>query len=1217
MIAEPSTYRNQVAALAARITAGEEVVTLGHLAGSSKAFLLAHLLRTLQRPLVVITPAAAEATVLLHDLTFFLSSQEPSCSLALFPAGGESPYEPASPTPDITAARFLALRTMLQPGLQIVITTPEAIIPRLIPRALLRQSHLDLTPGMTVERQGLIERLLQCGYRQMDLVEEWGEFSIRGGIIDLFPAHLLRPIRLEFIGDEIESLREFDPASQRSLRAVRQVSIVPLTELVVGLPPQAVLEHRASAAQLDLPRVREVFECLERFTFPPGVERLLPLFYESLESFFDYIPPDAVLVLDEPTVSEAKLNEFAGAVDEGYQQALLRNDVVSPPAARYLSQDGAAECLQMFQRLSLQSLGVDQTDSQATDTLTGHVLGSFHGRWEALVQLLQDRLQEDYTALLTAATSTQARHIQDLLLERGLAAEISATPPAPPSSPSPSRGEGIKGDFPLQGGREQGGFPPPGGKAGRGVPTPPAPPSLLTRMDLPTSSPFPPARGKVGMGGWGRLLICLGRLSTGFVLPAARVLCVDEHELWSTRRTPDRQRRPSPRARLFNYRDLKPGDYIVHLTYGIGLYRGTTILKVGTDESEFLALEYADQDKVYVPIDALHLVQKYLGAGGEAPALSKLGSGAWKRTKRRAKEAIRAVAEELLRLYAVREVSPGFAYSPDAHWHQQFSEAFAFEETEDQLRAIEEVKADMELARPMDRLVCGDVGYGKTEVALRAAFKAVMDGKQVALLVPTTILALQHWQTFTRRFAPYPVTVEMLSRFRTPPEQKQVLQGLRAGSVDIVIGTHRLLQKDIDFRALGLVIIDEEHRFGVAHKERLKRLQREVDVLTLTATPIPRTLHLSMVGIRDMTVIETPPPNRLSIRTYVLKFGEGVMQEAITRELDRGGQVFFVHNRVESIGAMYRYLHRIVPQARIAIAHGQLPEQALERVMLRFLNREIDVLLCTTIIESGLDIPSVNTIIVNRADRFGLAQLYQLRGRVGRDQYQAYAYLLIPGEKVLAGLPWERLKAMLEFADLGSGLQLAMRDLEIRGAGNILGVQQSGHIAAVGFELYCKLMEEAIRELKGERVEEEKELQVVLKIGGFIPKEYIPHTPHRLDVYQRLYAVEHETTLAELRDEIADRYGTPPEAVEKLFRLVELRALARQLGMLKIERRQQTVVCVFDPATPVPPEKIVALLREHPRLLRFIPDDTLEMTLTVEGWPAVCDMVKKVLQRLI
>jgi transcription-repair coupling factor (superfamily II helicase) len=638
---------------------------------------------------------------------------------------------------------------------------------------------------------------------------------------------------------------------------------------------------------------------------------------------------------------------------------------------------------------------------------------------------------------------------------------------------------------------------------------------------------------------------------------------------------------------------------------------------VGAEESEFLSLEFADHDKVYVPIDALHLVQKYLGAGGETPALSKLGSGAWKRTKRRVKAAIREIAQELLRLYAAREVKPGFAFSPDSHWHQSFTEAFEFEETEDQWRAIEDVKTDMEKPHPMDRLVCGDVGYGKTEVALRAAFKAVMDGKQVAMLVPTTILALQHWHTFTERFAPYPISVDMLSRFRSPVEQKKVLKDLRAGNVDIVIATHRLLQKDVEFKDLGLLIIDEEHRFGVAHKERLKQRYTQVDVLTLTATPIPRTLHLSMVGIRDMSVIDTPPANRLAVRTYVLKFGEAVIQEAITRELDRGGQVFFVHNRVESIGAMYRYLHRIVPQARIAVAHGQLPEQQLERVMVRFINREIDVLLCTTIIESGLDIPSANTIIVNRADRFGLAQLYQLRGRVGRDQAQAYAYLLIPGEKTLAGLPWERLKAMLEFADLGSGLRLAMRDLEIRGAGNILGVQQSGHIGAVGFDLYCKLMEETIRELKGEQVEEEKELQVVLKIGGFIPKDYIPHTSQRLDLYQRLYAVDNEDALAELRAEILDRFGALPEAVEKLLHLVELRALARQLGLLKIERRQQTVVFMFDPATPVPPEQIVALLHEHRRTLRFIPENTLELSLTQDAWVAVCSAVKKVLQQLL
>jgi transcription-repair coupling factor (superfamily II helicase) len=1157
-------YWNQVSVLAEQIASGQDIISLGYLAGASKAFFLAHLVQLLQRPLVVITPASSEAETLVNDLRFFTASAVLPPHVVLLPADGNLPYEPASMTSDFVAQRLLALRSMLQSGPQIIVTTPEAIVPYIVPRALLQQTSLDLSPGKTIERQAFIERLLRCGYHQVDLVEEWGDFGVRGGIIDLFPPHLPRPIRLEFMGDEIESLREFDPASQRSLKAMSHVMLVPLREFIVDLPAWSDLERRASAVNVDPSRFREIFECLEHFIFPPGAERLLPLFCESLQSFFDYIPPDALLVLDEAAVIEAKLKEFAAAVDEGYRQALLRHDIVAPPSARYLGQEVIAECLQACQRIVLQALGGNLQDGQETETLTGHVLGSFRGRWEALVQFIAARLQDDYTVMLTAASLTQARHIQDLLREAEMAAEVLPKPPALAALPDSLKAE----TWP------------------RGTPSA------------------------------SRLLICIGGLSSGFVLPSARLMCVDAGEIWGTRHQPHRQRRPSARARLFNYRDLNPGDYIVHLDYGIGIYRGTTILKLGAEENEFLSLEFADHDKVYVPIDSLHLVQKYLGAGGEAPTLSKLGSGAWKRTKRRVRAAIREIAQELLRLYAAREVKPGFAFSPDTHWHREFAEAFEFEETEDQLCAIEDVQADMGKPHPMDRLVCGDVGYGKTEVALRAAFKAVMDGKQVALLVPTTILALQHWHTFRKRFAPFPVTVEMLSRFRPPAEQKKVIEGLRNSSVDIVLATHRLLQKDVQFKNLGLLIIDEEHRFGVAHKERLKQLHTQVDVLTLTATPIPRTLHLSMVGIRDMSIIDTPPPNRLAVRTYVLKFGDAVIQEAMARELARGGQVFFVHNRVESIGAMYRYLHRIVPQARIAIAHGQLPEQQLERVMVRFINREVDVLLCTTIIESGLDIPSANTIIVNRADRFGLAQLYQLRGRVGRDQAQAYAYLLIPGEKTLAGLPWERLKAMLEFAHLGSGLRLAMRDLEIRGAGNILGVQQSGHIGAVGFDLYCKLMEETIRELKGERVEEAKDLQVVLKIGGFIPKDYIPHTPQRLDIYQRLYTVEHAEMLTELRAEITDRYGAPPEAVEKLFRLVELRALARQLSLLKIERRQQTVVFVFDPDTPVLPERIVALLHEHRRLLRFIPDHTLELTLTVDDWAAVCDTVKKVLQRL-
>jgi transcription-repair coupling factor (superfamily II helicase) len=1146
-------YWTQISTLTQQLSDGDDVITLGYLAGASKALLLASLAQRLRRPLLVVTAEAADAELLAHDLRFFTTTADAAPRIVLFPAEEHAPYEPASETSDLTSQRLVALRSMLQSDTQVIVTTPQAIIPYVMPRVQLQQASLDLTSGMAIERQELIERLLRCGYHQVDLVEEWGDFGVRGGIIDLFPPHLARPIRLEFMGDEIESLREFDLATQRSLRVVDQATIVPLREFIKDLPPWDEIERRASTANLDLARLREIVACLDQYIFPPGVERLLPLFSDALEPFLNYLPPDAVLVIDEPAVIDAKLEEFATSIAEGYQQALLRKDLVVPPVERYLTSSMVAECFQLCQRVVLQALAGDLRESQETELLTGHVLGSYQGRWETLVQLMTTRLQEGYTVLITAASPTQARHIQDILREADLAAEVLTTPP-----------------------------------------------DLLSGMALPS-----------------RLLICVGSLSSGFVLPAAQLMYVDTGEIWGTRRRRDRRARPSARARLFNYRDLNPGDHIVHLDYGIGLYRGTTILKVGAEESEFLSLEFADHDKVYVPIDALHLVQKYLGAGGEIPTLSKLGSGSWHRTKRRVKAAIREIAKELLRLYAAREVKPGFAFSPDTSWHQGFVEAFEFEETEDQLRALEDVKGDMEKPHPMDRLVCGDVGYGKTEVALRAAFKAVTDGKQVAILVPTTILALQHWHTFTRRFAPYPIAVEMLSRFRPPIEQKQVAEGLRAGNVDIVIATHRLLQKDIEFQNLGLLIIDEEHRFGVAHKERIKQRYTQVDVLTLTATPIPRTLHLSMVGVRDMSVIETPPPNRLSVRTYVLKFGDAVIQEAISRELERGGQVFFVHNRVESIGAMYHYLHRLVPQARIAVAHGQLPEQQLERVMVRFINREVDVLLCTTIIESGLDIPSANTIIVNRADRFGLAQLYQLRGRVGRDQDQAYAYLLIPGEQTLTGLPWERLKAMLEFADLGAGLRLAMRDLEIRGAGNILGVQQSGHIGAVGFDLYCRLMEETIRELKGERVEEEKELQVVLKIGGFLPKDYIPNTSQRLDLYQRLYAVDSESMLAELQAEIIDRFGALPEAVEKLLRLVELRTLARQLQLLKIERRQQTVVLVFDPVTPVPPEKIVALLHEHRRTLRFIPEHTLELRLTQDSWEAVCNAVKKVLQQLL
>jgi transcription-repair coupling factor (superfamily II helicase) len=653
-------YWNQISTLAQRLANDDEVIRLGYLAGASKALFLASLSHRLRRPLVVITPASTEAESLVHDLRFFATSITSSPSIALFPAEEHAPYEPASEASDLTSQRLIALRSMLQSTPQLIVTTPQAIIPYVIPRVQLQRNGLDLTPGMSIERQDFIGCLLRCGYHQADLVEEWGDFGVRGGILDLFPPHLQRPIRLEFMGDEIESLREFDLATQRSLRAVDQVTIVPLREFIRDLPPWDEIARRGAAAHLDVGRLREIVECLERLIFPPGVERLLPLFCDTLESFFNYLPPDAVLVLDEPAVIEANLEEFTTSAEAGYQQALLRQDLVAPPAARYLTPAFVAECFQVCQRVELQSLAGDLPEHEATDVLTGHVLRSYHGRWEALVQLIGMRLQEDYTVLITAASLTQASHIQDLLREAELAAEVLPTPASPLASM----------------------------------------PQAL--HPITASMPSPPAVRSAGAPPASRLLICVGSLSSGFALPSAQLVYVDAGEIWGTRRSRDRRPRPSARARLFNYRDLNPGDHIVHLDYGIGVYRGTTILKVGTEESEFLSLEFADHDKVYVPIDALHMVQKYLGAGGETPALSKLGSGAWKRTKRRVKAAIREIAQELLRLYAAREVKPGFAFSPDTHWHQGFIEAFEFEETEDQLHAIEDVKGDMEKPHPME-----------------------------------------------------------------------------------------------------------------------------------------------------------------------------------------------------------------------------------------------------------------------------------------------------------------------------------------------------------------------------------------------------------------------------------------------------------------------------------------------------------------------------------
>jgi transcription-repair coupling factor (superfamily II helicase) len=667
---------------------------------------------------------------------------------------------------------------------------------------------------------------------------------------------------------------------------------------------------------------------------------------------------------------------------------------------------------------------------------------------------------------------------------------------------------------------------------------------------------------------------------------------------------------------LTSLEELKPGDPMVHVDFGVGIYRGLQHLRLAGVEGDFLLLEYAGSDKLYLPVDRLGLVQRYVGADGGEPRPDRLGGPGWEKSKARARASVHEMAAELLKIYAARQVQEGFAFSPPDDYFREFEAAFAWEETPDQMAAIEDVLADMQSGRPMDRLVCGDVGYGKTEVAMRGAFKAVMDGRQVAILVPTTVLAQQHLETLSRRFEGYPVIIEMLSRFRTPKEQKETLARLAKGEVDIIIGTHRLLQKDVTFRALGLLIIDEEQRFGVAHKERLKQFRAVVDIMTLTATPIPRTLHMSLMGIRDLSLIDTPPVDRLAVKTLVARFSDELVREAVTRELHRGGQIFFVHNRVQSIGAMADYLRRLVPEARIAVGHGQMEERELERVMLGFMHGETDLLLCTTIIESGLDIPRANTLIVNRADTFGLAQLYQLRGRVGRSSHRAYAYLLIPGEGSISQDARERLKILQDITELGAGFRIATHDLEIRGAGDLLGAKQAGQIAAVGFELFTEMLEEEIGRMKGEEPEMRLEPEISLGVPAFIPEQYVGAQNQRLILYKKLTQALQEEEIFEVRSEMEDRFGPLPQSALQLLEVMVIRLHLKRLLVTHAEFDGRRLILAFHERTPVTPDTIMALLAEAPARYRFTPDYRLAMEVDDTSFEGVLAGARNLLKRL-
>jgi transcription-repair coupling factor (superfamily II helicase) len=1036
---------------------------------------------------LLVVPGDAEVEKQTVDVRFFLSAfeglsdAEVERSVLPFPSHEVDPYRGLAPHFDIASARARTLHALTAGTARVVIASAAALLPRVAAPQRIVTSALTVSPGYEISPVDLGDLLAGAGYTRQDPVDESGEFCIRGGVVDFYPAGAERPIRLEFIGDTIESIRAYDPATQRSTGSVDQAAIIPLTEV-----PGGSEEADRSATILD---------------YLSTTARLTVLVSEP----------------DEVKVHGSKAYEQVLA---SYEDALTRGQ--RAPVPESLVVDWAVVAARLDAGTALEALALGE--NPGTHIAAQPAL-EFGGRLQDWVAEIKRGRERGETMIFVAHTQGRAERTIELL-----------------------------GDYSVF-----------------AVP-------IERAEDAHTA----------------QVLVGVGRLTRGFRLPDAGLQIWAETDVFEEERQVHERRRSATRAFLSDFRDLKVGDLVVHVDHGIGVFVGLKRIEVGLETQEFMELRYAGEDKLFVPVERLDLVQKYTGAS--RPALDRLGGTTWEKAKTRVKKAMRDMAEELLKLYAARKAVPGHAFSPDSHWQQEFEDAFEWDLTPDQQNATAEIKRDMESPTSMDRLLCGDVGYGKTEVAMRAAFKAVMDGKQVAFLAPTTVLAFQHQKTLRDRFAGFPVRIEMISRFRTKAEQKQVVDDAAAGKVEIIVGTHRLLSKDLQFRDLGLLVVDEEQRFGVAHKERIKQIRKRVDVLTMTATPIPRTLNMSLAGIRDMSIIETPPKDRLSIQTNVLKFDPAVIQRAIRTELERGGQVYFVHNRVESIFSMGNLVTRLVPEARVAVGHGQMSEDELERVMVDFVAHKYDVLLATTIIENGLDIPNANTIIINRSDRYGLSQLYQLRGRVGRSDRRAYAYLLIPPEDSLSPVAKKRLAAIREFSDLGSGFRVAALDLEIRGAGNLLGGEQSGHIEAVGFDMYMKLLEQTIKELKGEELEDEIRANVNLRVDLRIDETYIPDMNQRLAVYRRMAAVRTSPELDRLMDEVRDRYGPPPESVLNLAEYAGIRLLADHMGLESLDREGQIVVLKFRLDARVDPAVLLRLVKERGDLT-IIPPATVKMDL--------------------
>ncbi len=1044
--------RESLAEVLAAIDARSPVHLEG-LAGSHLAAVLCLLQEQAGRPLALVVPADIDLEAMLLDLRAFHGPG--ADAVVAFPPLEVNPYGSVPPHDDIVRERLQTLDRCLRERVDILLAPIRCWIERLQAPEQFRARSMRLRTGAQLAPETVVEALVEAGYRRVSLVEELGEFAVRGGILDVFPPTREHPVRLEFFGDEIDSVREFNPRDQRSMRTIDQIELPPAT---------------ARAAD-----------------HPVALKAERPLLQASLA---DYVE-DPLWVEIEPDILARNADKWGEYLDEHYHQALAAGDGAPVPESLvHTMQYGIRrEAPPARGRVSIVELasGLGQATRLLAQPAPVH-----RGRLAELAQELERDLDAGERVVFVLGRRGKAERLAEILEGYGINTTLVLEPTA---------------------GQER--------------------------------EPLPP----------GICWVTCGELSAGFRVPDLKLWVAGDVEVFGRVRPPSRRRRFHGDAFQGDFRDLSAGDPVIHEDHGIGRFVGVKTLEVGGSAKEFMEIEYRGADRLYLPLDQLYLVQKFRAGEEARPRVDKLGGTSWSKVKSRVRKSLRDMAAGLLELYAARKAARGYAFGPDTAWQRELEEGFEFEETPDQLSTIQEVKADMESTAVMDRLLCGDVGYGKTEVAMRAAFKAVLDGKQVAFLAPTTVLAHQHARTLEQRFAGFPVKVELLSRFRTGAQMRAAVKGIRDGRVDIAVGTHRLLSRDIQFKDLGLLIVDEEQRFGVGQKERLKALKREVDVLAMTATPIPRTLQMSLLGVRDLSIIETPPKDRYAIATHIIGWDRNIIATAIHEELSRGGQVFFLHNRIESIYRVTRMLQELVPEAACRVAHGRLAKGELERVMLDFVEGAADVLVTTTIIENGLDIPRANTIIINRADRLGLAQLYQLRGRVGRSTLRAYAYLIVPPVETLEPVVKKRLRAIQEFSDLGSGFRLAAMDLEIRGAGSLLGERQHGHIAAVGFEMYARLLEEAVHELKGEPPPSEARAQLSLGVDLQLPVAYIEDPVQRLMISKRLASARSEAQLDGLQAELRDRYGPLPTAVDQLFAYASLRLTAEAMGITSLERQ--------------------------------------------------------------